>query len=250
VAQGIQKRVGKRGVSYRVRVDYPPDPLTGKRVRRSETVHNYDDAKSLYKRWSEEAQNVLAPSNRKLTLAEWSREWLASRAVRQLSTGTQRRYADLFGLYLLPALGPYRLDRLTPKKIDEMYIDLLETPRKRTGKPLASKTANLTHNMLKACLKAAVRANLIVKNPVDEVTAPARPKPVVRCWKAAEAVAWLVLADQDQYHTMWRLFAHTGMRRGEVLGLKWDGVDLDRAALRVEGSRSRAERGKWADGET
>lgn len=240
----IETRRGKTGVSYLVRVPTPNGPHRTK----TGTFKTKKDAERKERQWLTERDGGVLIDAGKLTLAGFAKQWVDSLRHTKLAVSSRRRYADALRLYILPTLGRYRLDQLTPVAIQGVYADLMDGTADR--KPLSAKTANLAHNVLHRCLKAAVNSDLLNRNPTERVTPPPRPKAQIKCWTTGQTAAFLAVANNDEYQALWQLAIETGMRRGELLGLKWSSVRLDQGALTVETSRSRAEKGRFADGAT
>src|SRR4051812_47066974 len=102
---GIQKRTGPRGTGYRVRVDCPPDPVTGKRQRRSATFRTKKEAETARARWLTEIEQGTAVERSKMTLAAYLAHWLDTYGKPNLRTSTHTSYEMTIRLHIIPALG-------------------------------------------------------------------------------------------------------------------------------------------------
>ncbi len=144
---------------------------------------------------------------------------------------------------MLPALGKRQLDKLTADDIDLFYATLLTRGRKSGGRGspggasgLSPKTVHNIHVMLNKALGDAARKGAVVRNVVALADAPslqARKRPEVKAWEIDQLVRFL---DAIASHRMGPVFffaAHTGMRRGEVLGVRWRDLDLDAGRVSV-----------------
>jgi integrase len=163
----------------------------------------------------------------KLTLAEFLRdEWLPAieSTVRPL---TFTQYRSVVCLRILPTLGNLRLQQLTGGQLNTLYRQL-----EQVG--FAVETRRQTHAVLHRALKDAVRWGRLVRNPADAADPPARARTRVQAWTAKELGRFLDHVREDRLFPLWRLAATTGMRRGELAGLTWRGLDLDGARLAVE----------------
>lgn len=90
---------------------------------------------------------------------------------------------------------------------------------------------------------------MIARNPCDAVDAP-RPRPAeMTTWTAEQAQAFLEATADDPHAALWRLALLTGMRRGELLALRWQDIDIDRAVLGVRRTLTRDRDGHWTYGE-
>jgi integrase len=138
--------------------------------------------------------------------------------------------------HIVPALGHLPLQRLTPAQLTAFYRFLLDHGR-RGGGGLAAKTVRNIHGELHAALRDAARWGHVARNVAASADLPKGTAPEMRVWSPEQLRAFLDLARQDRLYAAWLLFATTGMRRGEVAGLRWPDVDVD--AGRVSPRRPR-----------
>jgi integrase len=170
----------------------------------------------------------------RMTLTEWVREsWLPMTEPRVKPT-TFHSYRRNLELHVLPTLGHKPLQQLTPPMLTALYGQLARDSDERKG--LSAKTISYIHSTLHKVLADAVDAGLLGKN----VAAGAKPpRPArrtvggVNAWEPDELARFLAYVKGSRLEAIWRLAAMTGMRRGEILGLRWRDVDLDRARLSV-----------------
>jgi integrase len=236
----ITKRPGTHGIAYRVRVDLPPDPLTGERRRQTGTFRTRKEAESQMAQWIADIERGTAIDVTKLTVGEYLTQWLASLGE-SVRPQTQRRYADLLGQHTIPTLGHVALPKLAAPHVRALYADLLAAG-------LSNMTVRLVHMVLHRALKQAVHDGLLGRNVTEAVRAPRKTVPEYTAWTAEQAARFLATADQDAERALWRLAILTGLRRGELLGIKWDDLDFTRGTLAVRRSRSRSASGNWETG--
>jgi integrase len=168
------------------------------------------------------------------TLSDWIRDsWLPMTEPR-IKPSTFFSYKRNMEIHVLPALGSKLLQQLTPPMLNVLYANL--ATGSETRKPLAAKTISYIHSTLHKVLADAVDAGLLGRN----VAAGAKPpRPARRAtggisaWEPHELAQFIHGVKKTRLGPIWRLSAMTGMRRGEVLGLRWQDVDLDRARLSV-----------------
>jgi integrase len=135
--------------------------------------------------------------------------------------------------YVIPRIGGLRLEAITPSDLTKMYKGLL-TAGSRTGKGLAPKTVRHVHTTLRRALADAVDAKYLTWNPAAHAKAPKVPrnkKP--SAWTAQQVRSFLGHVEGDRLEALWILAATSGMRRGELLGLRWRDVDLDAGELHI-----------------
>ena len=153
-------------------------------------------------------------------------QWLPGRV--KLRATTRARYTSIVQRHLVPKLGATRLQELTADRLTKWY-------RKLTRAGLAAKTVRNIHGVLHKALKDAVKRGLVAHNVADIAgeELPDAEHREMRTWSQAELNTFLGHVQDDRLYAAWRLVAYTGMRRGELLGLRWDDVDLTAGAVRV-----------------
>jgi integrase len=160
-------------------------------------------------------------------------EWLPTvETTRRPSTAAN--YRTNVKVHVVPLIGDIRLQALTPVQLNAFYAKL-QADHRRDGQPLAPKSVRNIHAMLHKALKDALRWGLVTRNVADAVDAPNGLSPEMHAWTAEQLRAFLAHARRDRLFAAWMLFATTGMRRGEVAGLR----DLDLAAGWVAPRRPR-----------
>lgn len=163
----------------------------------------------------------------KVTVREYLvEEWLPAIAgtVRPL---TLTQYTSIVKGRIVPRLGHLRLQALTGGHLNGLYRELEEVG-------LSPASRRLTHAVLSRALRDAVRWGKLVRNPAAAADPPAAPESRAGAWTAKELGRFLAHVDGDRLFALWRLAGTTGMRRGELLGLTWQWLDLDGNTLRVE----------------
>ena len=178
----------------------------------------------------------------KITLEAWMADWLDGL---RLGPSTMISYRKYTRLHITPYLGAVTLDKLNGPMITAAYRKLEATGRAdhKKGAGLSPRTVRYTHTILKAALKSAVQNGKILRNPADLASPPSAKEaraPEMHFWTAAQLSTFLVwaLEHRPDIAPVWRLLAYTGMRRGELLALRWREVDLDAGRLQVRRSRS------------
>ncbi len=179
----------------------------------------------------------------KLTLGQYpTTRWLPVQETR-LRASTYDSYRRNIDLHVIPALGQRQLDQLTVEDIDLFYAQLLKNGRKKKSpgekgdiKGLAPKSVHNIHVMLNKALGDAARKGTVTRNVVALADAPslqARKRPEIKAWEIGQLVAFLDAIAPHRMAPMFHFAAHTGMRRGEVLGLRWRDLDLDAGRVSV-----------------
>ncbi len=178
-----------------------------------------------------QAGAYIAPD--KETVAQFMRKWLGSiRATVRPSTWDA--YRMLTDVHIIPALGPVALQRLVAAQLNGLYADLLEKGRRNGNGGLSPRTVFYVHATIRKALSEAVRWQLVPRNVADVATPPRqRQREEPRTWSASELRAFLSHVEEDRLYTAYLLSATTGLRRGELLGLRWRDLDLPASRLSV-----------------
>ena len=230
--------IRKRGHTYTWYLDVV-DPLTGK--RRQASKGGFRTKREAQQALNEALANLRAgsfvePSTR--TLGSFlENEWLPAVRPPCLRPSTWSSYQMNAEAHIIPALGGTALQRLSPAQLTAFYRALLDGGRRDGRGGLAPKTVRNIHGMLHAALRDAVRWGHVARNVADAVQPPPGGAPEMQVWTPAQLRTFLDDVRGDRLYAAWLLYATTGMRRGELAGLRWVDVDLD--AGRVSPRRPR-----------
>jgi integrase len=171
----------------------------------------------------------------RLTVKEYLEQWVAGLPTTGLRPSTidgYRRNMD----YVIPVLGGRRLDSITALDLDPLYSQLLVSGRRQKPGPLSKRSVFYIHSVLHRALSDAVKKGILSRNVADQASAPSakstRP-PEASWWTPAELRSFLSATADEPLGPLFRVAAMTGMRRGEVCGLRWSDVDLGVARLEV-----------------
>lgn len=209
---------GKR-ISYRVRWETRgPD---GKRKHHSKTIAKKDLAEKLLTEKLQAINEGIYVDASKETLSVYLERWLEAMAP-TLAESTLRARSSVVRHRIVPELGAVPLAKLDALMVQSYYAGL--------NKQYAPSTVRATHSVLDAALGRAVKWRLIARNPADDALLPSTPRPAATVWSEEECAAFLeAVRDEDhRFAPLWQLALDTGMRIGEILGLSWQDIALDR----------------------
>lgn len=179
--------------------------------------------------------SYVAPAKR--TFGEFVRDdWLPAMRGRLKAT-TFDSYSRTLDLHVLPALDCVALSQVTPSKLNTLYGSLL--PSEPGGPGLSARSVSYVHRIVHKALADAAKMQLISQNAADRAMPPRASRSTaetMRCWTPAQLREFLALTRDSEWNLLWRLAAMTGMRRGELIGLSWDDVDLPNRRLSVRRS--------------
>lgn len=171
----------------------------------------------------------------RLTLNEWAREsWLPT-IESQVKPSTFDSYRRNMELHVLPTIGARPLQQLTAPMLNGLYGQLMARTGSR-ARPLSAKTVRHIHTIVHKALSGAVDAGILPTNVAVRAKPPRpgrRSSTEIQCWEPEELSRFLDHVAGTRLAAAWRLAAMTGMRRGEVLGLRWKDIDLDAGRLSV-----------------
>ena len=148
-------------------------------------------------------------------------------------------YGQIIRRNINPYLGNKRLTDLSPLDVKRWHGKLLENGR-RDGGPLSVASVKLAHRILRRALADAVRWNLIITNPAAATRAPKGEAKEMTVWTGVQARDFLDALADDRLIGLWTLALHTGLRRGELAGLRWNDIDLNAGTLTVAQQRTTA----------
>lgn len=214
------------------------DPLTGKERRRWHPVgHDRSEAEVIAARLDADRESSAPAVSGAVTLGRFLTDTWLPQKRRHVRATTAYRYAWFVERYVKPAIGDVPLRRLRGDHLEALYESLADTGgRTRTG--LAAKTILEVHMIVRAALDVAVERRLVQRNVAHEARSRRRPPAdaVARAWSADELRQFLTGARHHRLYPALHLAAYSGMRRGEIVGLKWS--DLDRTSARLSISRT------------
>jgi integrase len=219
--------IHEKNGSWTLVADVAPVGAPRKQVRRRGFKTKREAQEQLTKLLGESLRGDFVEPD-KITVSAWFARWLESL---DLAPATIKSYSDTLRLHVTPDIGSARLQALQTVDVDHVYNRLRAEGR------LSIRSIRNVHTVLKGALSAAVKKRLLTVNPADAATPPpesaARP-PEMTTWSPAETRNWLEheLVRSDRLHALWRLACMTGLRRGELLGLKWSDLEGDRLSVR------------------
>jgi integrase len=161
------------------------------------------------------------------TVGEYLARWLEDSVMGSVKPVTFESYAGLVNKHVVPAIGRVRLERLSPAHLQGLY-------RAKLDAGLSPRTVQYIHVVLHRALKQALRWNLVPRNIAEAVDPPKIHKEEMRPLSPAEARKLLDAVREDRLEALYVLAVHCGLRQGEMLGLKWEDIDLEGGTLQIK----------------
>ena len=177
-----------------------------------------------------------------MTVEQYLLTWLETQA-RQRKAGTVAAYRHKIQRYVLPGIGAVKLQKLSARHLDALYVEMLDGGGVG-GKPLSISTVQTIHSIVRKALQDAYKRDEVAVNVATKATPPTRRShgaeephaPALQCWTAEQVRRFVEALTPQRLRAAYILAVNTGMRRGEVLGLSWSDVDLNSRRLTVRQS--------------
>jgi integrase len=170
------------------------------------------------------------------TLAEYLTDtWLPSRRV-NLRPSTVLGYEKVIRRRIVPYIGDAEMSSLDAATLEHLYATLLMSGG-ADGGSLSPKTVANAAGVLSIALGDAVRLKLLPHNVANDARLPSQKPREMSAWTEEEAGAFLAMVAEDRMFPLWRLVLATGMRRGELCGLRWRDVDLPSGSITIASTR-------------
>ncbi len=215
----IVQRTKNKG-TYSIKISLGKDSATGKYKYQWYTVQG--SKKDAEKRLSEllhqlDTGNYMKPG--KTTVADYLNSWLSVYCWPNLAPRTAESYQYIVRHHLTPTLGNIPLTQLKAEHLQHLYTDKLSTG-------LSNRTVQYLHVTLHKALSSALKLGMITRNPADAVEAPKVIRHEMRIMNESDIHIFLEYAKDTAYYPLFYLALFTGMRRSELLALRWSDIDL------------------------
>ena len=221
------------------------DLETGKTIYKNVLGKTQAEVKTKLKQAIQENAEVDTLKAEKYTVGQWMDVWFENYAkikVRPTSHQTYRGYIDN---HIKPNIGKIPLGKLTTLELQKLYKKLLSRGRvdrieaKGQPKGLSPKTVRNIHQVISSAMDFAKAQKLIAVNPTDGCALPKLEHREMKTLPVEQLASFLREAKESGVFEMYYIELATGLRRGELLGLKWEDLDLEQCTLRVQRQVSR-----------
>ena len=213
------------------------DPKTGKRIIKNVLGKTQAEVKEKLKTAIEETRGLDVSRSEEYTVATWLRTWYDLYAKPNVRVATSDRYQLIIEQYTVPRIGSVKLKKLTTRHLQKLYKELLENGRihigKNQDKGLSTTTVRSVHLMLHCALDRAVKEQLIPRNPCEDCIVPKPRKLEMKILPPEHMKAYLDAADQRGLLPMFYLELVSGLRKGELVALRWDDLDTQNRTISV-----------------
>lgn len=224
---GLRQLHNRKTETWEISLTLPPDPRTGERKRATRAVRgNEKDARAALTLWQADIITGDHVPPDRMTVAQLAERWLQDEAEPRVRATTLALYADTIRVHIVPKLGSIRVQALTPADVHQWMARL-----GRAG--IGARARQMALMRLRQMLDWAVAMEWVRRNVAASISPPASEREEAKAMSHAELRDFLTAAREDYYWPLWLVYARTGIRRGEGLGLRWADFDDRRKRLSV-----------------
>lgn len=200
-------------------------------------------------------QDVELNEMSRMTLSEWLDIWLTEHAAHRVRPSTLKGYEQYANSYIKPILGSKQISSITTADVQRMYSKLKKEGRihvhKEHGKSLSDSMVSSIHRMLHSALKTAQQEHVIIRNPTLGTVVPKATRKEKQILTRDEVDLFLCALEGDPYwYALFYTELTTGLRRGELCGLRWEDLDIPQQTLHIQRTVHLEKGGKATTGAT
>ena len=234
-----QRKDGRWEGTYSVGVD----EATGKRKRKNVLAKTREECEKKLKKAIKEYNKQLKheqsknkPEAKEGTLGVWIDKWYKLYCRPGIRESTAATYEACIYTHIIPKIGSWELEEITTSKLDKYIAELLSNGKVKDdgkGMGLSNEVVRKTHALIQSALERAVAEGLIKVNPAKNCEVPSKHNQKVDILTKEEIKRVLIQAKEDGCFELFLLDITTGLRRGELLGLKWDDIDFNTNVMSI-----------------
>ena len=221
------------------------DPESGKAIYKNVLGRTQAEVKSKLKAAIEKTKSLEVTKAGKYTVGAWMDEWFENYAKVKVRPSSHQTYRGYIDNHIKPNIGKISLENLTSLELQKFYKKLLTSGRidrvesKHQTKGLSPKTVRNIHQIIASAMKLAKEQKIISADPAEGCALPKLEHREMKTLPIEQLTSFLREAKESGVFEMYYVELATGLRRGEILGLKWEDLDLERGDLRVKRQVSR-----------
>ena len=213
------------------------DPETGKAIYKNVLGRTQAEAKAKLKAAIEETKNLDVTKAGKYTVGAWMDEWFENYAKIKVRPSSHQTYRGYIDNHIKPNIGKIPLEKLTSLELQKLYKKLLTSGRidrvesKKQAKGLSPKTVRNIHQIIASAMKLAKEQRLIAADPTEGCALPKLKHKEMKTLPIEQLASFLRDARNSRIFEMYYVELAARLRRGELLGPKWEGIDFEHGNL-------------------
>ena len=215
------------------------DPVTGKQIFKNVLGKTQSEVKEKLQKALAQAKKIDFAKTGKYTVTMWMNEWFENVAKIKVRPSSHQTYRGYIDHHIAPNIGNIPLEKLTTMDLQKLYRKLLNKGRvdrveaKQQPKGLSAKTVRNINQVISSAMDFAVAQKIIPENPCKAVALPKVEHKEMQTIPAEQLQAFLQEAKATGVYEMYYIELATGLRRGELLGLKWPDIDWKNGIIKV-----------------
>ena len=215
------------------------DPVTGKQIFKNVLGKTQAEVKEKLQKALAQAKKIDFTKNGKYTVTMWMNEWFENVAKIKVRPSSHQTYRGYIDHHIAPNIGSIPLEKLTTMDLQKFYRKLLTKGRvervesKEQPKGLSAKTVRNINQVISSAMDLAVAQKIILNNPTDACELPKVERKEMQTVPAEQLSAFLEEAKRSGVYEMYYIELATGLRRGELLGLRWQDIDWKNGIIKV-----------------
>ena len=215
------------------------NPATGKAIYKNVLGKTQAEVKEKLKKAIEETKGLNIAKAESYTVGQWMDVWYEYYAKIKVRPSSHKTYEGYIKNHIKPSIGNIPLTKLTTLDLQKLYQKLLTEGRvdrleaQNQPKGLSPKTVRNINQVISSAMQLAIQQHLIPQDPTDGCALPKTEHREMQTLSADQLTAFLLEAKHSGVFEMYYIELATGLRRGELLGLKWEDIDFSTQTLRV-----------------
>lgn len=226
-AQGGGTIRQRKDGTWEARYTLGRDPGTGKQVQKSVYGKTQKEVRQRLQQITTAIDKGIYIEPSKMTVEQWLESWI-SEYTGDVKPYTKRAYTTNIKNHIIPAIGAIRMEKLTPLQVQKFYNECI-----RGEKNLKPKTVKNIHGVLHSALKQAVMNGTIRSNPTEGCTLPRIERVEIKPFDDKAEKRFLQAIEGDTHERLFIVDLYTGMRKGEILGLRWSDIDFEQGTITI-----------------